>query len=293
MSKNRYDVELSESDMQVFDNINTTEALQPQETTTSHDVVTDVATEQQTGETSQEATESQEVDANSVMIDGESYDLDTIKTLMDDSSNKENWQKSNTEKAQELAKWNKFAEKLESDDEFREHIKDYFFDDKSQIEKLGLDGKFPGETLNEEEVIETKSDLETRLQYLEDAEGERVVEQNLTQLDMQLKGLEDKFPDYLEGEKLNDFLDFVLESGETYLEGSVPNLNKAFRNWSYDAMQSELNHYKKLDDNRNRNHGRVVNPSTKSVQETKTPQKYKSFKEISLDNPEVAKYFNE
>ena len=84
-----------------------------------------------------ESLEDDEIDA--IEIDGEQYTLDDIQGFMDDSKNKSEWNKTNTQKAQELAKYNKLVKKLE-DTEFKEHIKDFFFDNKEEYDKLDLDG---------------------------------------------------------------------------------------------------------------------------------------------------------
>ena len=63
--------------------------------------------------------------------------------------------------------------------------------------------------------------------------------------------------------------------------------------WSYDQMQDELNHYKKLGKNSSRNTGKVVNTSQAGVKEVKSPQKLTSYDDATMDNPEIAKYFEE
>ena len=290
MSSKTYNIDLPEEVMESLNNINDEEATMPQE------VVSNETTEQQPEETSQEATENLEVEANDVntfTIDGESYDLDTIKMWQEDSTNKENWQKSNTEKAQELAKWNKFAEKLESDADFKEHIKDYFFDNQDQIAKLGLDGKMPIiESEESNEPVQVNSELEERLQYLESMEDERLMNHMVDQLDVALTTLENNNKSLLGGDKTDKFLEFVSENAESFTEGEMTNLDKAFKVWSFDAMQEELNHLKKLNDNRTRNDGKIIADSKKGVQETQTPKKYKSFRDITMDDPNVSKYFD-
>ena len=57
-------------------------------------------------------------------------DLSDIMEWQKDSQNKNDWNKSNTEKAQEIARLGKLANKLKEDDSFRDHLKDYFDDDK-------------------------------------------------------------------------------------------------------------------------------------------------------------------
>ena len=287
MNKSYSDIELTDTEMEIFDNINSDDVLNSEATMPQTPAIE--AEEQQTEETSIEATENLEVDANSVMIDGESYDLDTINKWREDSTNKDNWQKSNTEKSQQLAKWNKFAEKLNSDETFKEHVKDYFFDDTDQIAKLGLDGEIEIDRVEEE--LQPQTELEDRLQNLESIESERVIDNRVEQLDNSLTTLESQYPEFLGESKTDAFLEYAETNAEMFVENGIPNLQKAFQMWSFDAMQEQITHLKKLDDNRLRNKGRVVNNSEMAVQETKTPKSYKSYSEVNMDDPEIAKFF--
>ena len=110
----------------------------------------------------------------------------------EDSANKDNWQKSNTEKAQTLSKVNKFAEKFNKDDEFKEHIKDYFYQDPSEFDKLGLSDKM--EILEDPEV-NTPSAIEQRLEVLESIESDRIQESRENYLEDTLDKLENANPD--------------------------------------------------------------------------------------------------
>ena len=72
----------------------------------------------------------------------------------------------------------------------------------------------------------------------------------------------------------------------------MPNLERAFREWSYDSMQEKLNHYKKLDNNNNRNTA-IINTSEGGAKEVKADNKVKSWSDVTMDNPEIAKFFND
>jgi len=264
----------------------------PDETTASEASVNESTETQptETEETSNEVTET-ESDSQGIEIDGESYDVDTIKEWMSDSQNKSEWSKTNTQKAQDLAKWTKLVEKIDEDDEFREHMKDYFFDDDSMADKLGLNDKFP--ELGVDAPDEELSPMEQRIEALEGVESERVMETRVDTLNSQLTALEDANPLILNEEGVKDFLTFTEEHAERFTVDGMPSLERAFKEWSYDAINDQLTHFKKLAGNKSRNEGKIVGTSELGAKETKSPKKYTSFKEMSMDDPDIAKYFNE
>ena len=57
-------------------------------------------------------------------------------------------------------------------------------------------------------------------------------------------------------------------------------------------MQGELDHHRKLDGNKQRNQGKVVHNSRIGATEVSTPKTYKSVKDIDIEDPDIAKYFN-
>ena len=267
------------------------------------DISTDVeTTESQEQETTIEEPADEAVKESNVVvdefkgveIDGKAYDVDTIKSWMDDANNKSEWQKSNTEKAQQLSKWNKFVEKINEDETFRDHIKDFFFDDPDSVSKLGLDGKIELDLKSDDQVAETPSELEARLAKLEEYEQSRIMENRVNILDSELTNLEEKFPEYLGEEgQMQTFLNFAEANGERFIVNGLPSMEMAFKEWSYDQMQDELNHYKKLGKNSSRNKGKVINTSQAGVKEVKQPKKITSYNEATMDDPEIAKYFEE
>jgi hypothetical protein len=224
-------------------------------------------------------------------LEGERFSRDDVISWMQDSANKEAWQKSNTEKAQNLSQWNKLADRINNDDAFRTHIKDFFFENEGEAASLGLDGSldFP-EAPAQPEI---PSELEERLNNLEGYEVDRVMEQRVDNLDGTLSNLEQQYPDILgDQDKVWEFLDFADRNAELYVENGMPNLERAFREWSYDSMQERLNHYKKLDNNNNRNTA-IINTSEGGAKEVKADNKVKSWNDVTMDNPEIAKFFND
>ena len=245
--------------------------------------------------TTEEASTQEETEAEVVEdgfeIDGERFDREAIMAWREDSTNKESWQKSNTEKAQNLSKWGKLGQKINEDENFRDHLKDFFFDDPEAVKALGLDGDIDIPTQEvEEKSPEISPELNERLKVLEDIEGERVMEARVDKLDTQLTKLEEKFPEYLEGEKVAEFLEFADKNANKFVENGLPDLDRAFREWSYAEMQSELTHYKKLGKNTARNEGKVIGTAQVGAKEVKTPKKY-NWDNMTMDDPEIAKYF--
>jgi len=280
---NKYnEIEISPEEISELDNAGLpAEPVEAVETTMSEEPET--ATE----EPSPEVNETEVVD-DRFEIDGERYEVDTIKEWMKDSQNKSEWSKSNTEKAQKLSQWNKLSEKINGDDEFREHIKDFFFDDPEAFKSLGLDGELP---VAEKTVEETPSEFESRLEALESVESERVMESRVEALDSQMTQLEESNPTLLGEGKSAEFLDFAEENAERFVQNGIPNLDLAFKEWSYDAIQDQLTHFKQLANNKSRNAGKIINNSEVGAKESKAPKKYTSYKEISGSDPEIAKYF--
>lgn len=298
MNKSYNDVEITESDIS---SLQESEATTPQPESTDSTTVESAneveGTEHQQTEATPESTEATNPEVeDSYVIDGETFDGDTIREWMFDSQNKNDWSKSNTEKAQELSKWRKLADEISSNADFKEHISDFFFDKPDMAEALGLKGEVNPQVLGGEEVQpEPQTDpdsIQSRLEQLENFESDRIVEQRVDNLDRQLNSLEQKFPDYLGDTKSDGFLDFAEANAERFTVNGMPNLELAFREWSYDAMAEENAHLKKLDNNRLRNKGKIIDSSKKGAKETKTPKKYTSYKDVQLSPDELAKYFN-
>ena len=219
-----------------------------------------------------------------VEIDGEVYDGADIMRWQEDSANKENWQASNTQKAQEIAKWSKFNDKLSSDDEFRDYVKDFFYDDNASLEKLGLDKdlqplEYESEDQPYEESYDRIDEVEGRLNEME---FERHVDDLEVELDSIIEDNPDLFSDVDDDVK---FLEFAQESG-------MSDLTQAFKVWGYDKMQGEVDHHRKLDGNKQRNQGKVVHNSKIGATEESSPKQYKEMKDININDPDVAKYFN-
>jgi len=287
MSNSNYNnIELTEAEVQALENPG--KELEITESPSDDKASEQEATTGETSEKPEEVTEA--VDVDNFEIDGKDYSRDQILQWRDDSDNKESWQKSNTEKAQVLSKWNKLAERIQEDESFRNHLKDFYYDDPEAVKALGLDGNME---IPQDEIVETPSEIENRLDVLEDIEGERVMEHRVDQLDGVLTKLENANPDYLGNQdKVSEFLEFADSNSQRFLENGMPNLESAFKEWSYDQMQEQLAHYKKLDENGKRNTG-IINTSELGAKEIKSDKKVTNWKDISMNNPDIAKYFDD
>ena len=285
------DVELTDSDKEsIYENPGIKEDQSPREAGVDGEDTFESQThdteETEAPEAESEVSESDEFNLEDyeVEIDGEVYDGADIMRWQEDSANKENWQASNTQKAQEIAKWSKFNDKLSSDDEFRDYVKDFFYDDNASLEKLGLDKdlqplEYESEDQPYEESYDRIDEVEGRLNEME---FERHVDDLEVELDSIIEDNPDLFSDVDDDVK---FLEFAQESG-------MSDLTQAFKVWGYDKMQGEVDHHRKLDGNKQRNQGKVVHNSKIGATEESSPKQYKEMKDISINDPDVAKYFN-
>ena len=231
-----------------------------------------------------------------IEVDGKSYSVDDVVQWKKDADNKSEWSKSNTEKAQKIAGVGKFLKKFNEDTEFQEHLKGYFKDEK-EFDSFGLKGNDVVEPKTEEKVVEQvdSNPLEERLNRLEKAENDRVVNQRTEKLEEELSSLEKQYPNILgTPEKVMDFLEFSEKNSARYRDANgIIKLSDVFREYSFDAMQEELSHYKKLDNNKQKNDGSVVNRSEIGAKETVTPKKFNSWNDIDPHDKDFKQYFDE
>ena len=164
MNKGYSEVEISEEEVQALENPET-ESTVSQPAIVADEKVDNISTEESNeveapivkGEVETEAEIEDTFDG--LDIDGNQFTREQILAWREDSDNKESWNKSNTEKAQNLSKWNKLSEKINKDDSFRDHVKDYFFDDPEAIKSLGLneDINIPNAEAKEEVKVDSIS----------------------------------------------------------------------------------------------------------------------------------------
>ena len=292
-SKEAYNnVEISAEEMSALDGEKTTVSESPKEETQENSVNEQL---EAVGEAvDSRATNPEGSNGNLVYeleMNGQTYTLDDIASWKKDADNKSEWSKSNTEKAQQIAGVGKFLNKFKEDSALQEHMKMYFDDDK-EFNSFGLLNADVPEV--ESEQVEANP-LEERLDKLEQTQQNRIVDERAENLDVELSELEKQYPNILGSEQqVLDFLDFSERNSARYRngEGNV-SLADMFKEYSFDYLQQELSHYKKLGENKDRNSGKVINRSEIGATETVTPKKYNSWDDIKASDPEINKYFDE
>ena len=286
------DVEITEDDKQsLFENPGIKEDQNPTEAPVEvKDDIESQAHETESPEGASEVSESDEFNLEDyeVEIDGEVFDGADILSWQEDSFNKENWQAKNTQEAQKIAQWSKLSNKLSEDSEFRDYMKDYFYDNEDELNKLGLSNEFkpldatesaPEEAMPEDGNADKYTEVSSRLDEME-------FERHVDELEDELDDIVDNNQTFFQEEGSDiAFLEFAEESG-------MVDLNQAFKVWAYDSMQGELDHHRKLDGNKQRNQGKVVHNSRIGATEESTPKQYKEMKDIDMSDPDIAKYFN-
>ncbi len=223
-----------------------------------------------------------EQEADGFEIDGKTYSEEDILAWMKDSKNKSEWTKSNTHKAQSLARWNKFSKMYGDDQPFKEYILDYFYDDPDTLKKLGFADLDNLDTQGEatEESVDTEVN-DPRINSIDERVRTIEVENNMKVLERELDTIVDKNPDFFEDGNSMDFLKFVDEN-------DILDLDAGFKLWSYDKLSDKLAHQKKIEENAKRSTSKVIASET-GAKETKTPFVPKDYKDITVES--VAKYF--
>ena len=219
-------------------------------------------------------------------IDGQEFSIDDVLEWKSDSDNKSNWSQKNTQRAQELARWNALNDRMNEDKDFKSHIKDYFFNDEDAYRKLGLDESYESleenEDLNPEdyEIKESEtSDLEARVQELE-------FERQVNSMEVEFDNLVRANSDIFENE--DDEIQFL----EYVEENEIPDLNLAFNLYTRDYYKAEADRARQLNENAGRNYGKVVMNSSVGARDVRTPSKPANYKEITMDDPDIAQYFD-
>ena len=226
-----------------------------------------------------------------IEIDGEEYDLETVSNWKKQSDNKDAWQKSNTLKSQNLARLGKLSEELTNNEDLRDHIKDFYLNDNESLTKLGLDSLQPLEgvepTKNVEKTIPMKESKNQDVEILKKEVRELAVERRVKSLESQLNQLEAEYPQLL-GEEDGKTLEFLKYADDNKFN----DLEKAFKNWSYPKMEQALKDSQSYEKNKSRNRGKVVNTSNVgSKGDVKPAKKLESWKDVSVNDPSIAKYF--
>lgn len=218
-------------------------------------------------------------------LDGETYSFKDVLEWKKDADNKADWSKSNTQKAQNLASLGRLFEQIQGDPKLKEYIKDYYHDNPNGLKDSGLDevrwDDIP-EDLNPEDYLIQDDPQNVLMQRVEQLE----VDKNVSILEQQLETLESKYPQLLGAEKTDEFLRFVDEA-------KIGDLDVGFRLWATDALLQGTTQDRKLDENRSRNEGKVISTQVKGASNVVNDvRQTNDWRKVSLDDPEISKYFN-
>ena len=222
-----------------------------------------------------------------LQVGEETFTSEDIQRWMDDSQNKEDWQASNTQKAQELSRWNKLIDKVNTDEGFRKYMGDYFYDNPDELAKLNLDGKSAALCIEEVEQDQAQPELgDPRIDELSekvmDLESDKIVEV----LEDDMQELVAGNPDWFETEEDEvNFLSFCAEN-------NIGDLTAGFMLYTWDDLLEHNQHLQKLQDNRERNNGAVVTTRSAGGPEQNAPRSYSDYKDMSMDDPDISKYFD-
>jgi hypothetical protein len=211
--------------------------------------------------------------------------MEDIMNWKKDADNKSEWNKSNTQKAQNLSRLGKVFEAIKGDTKLRDYVKDYYYDNDKGYKDSGFgDVEWDNFDLNSEtETPQTELPNEV-LDRLDALESDKEVQI----LESRLEVMEQNYPDLLGGAKTDQFLQFVDEQG-------IGDLEVGFRLWATDTLLEERNQNRALDENRQRNSGKVIGTheqGASKVVSNERPTGQKAYNSMNLDDPEISKYFD-
>tara|TARA_R100000808_G_C2153729_1_gene164255 strand:+ start:2701 stop:3600 length:900 start_codon:yes stop_codon:yes gene_type:complete len=233
------------------------------------------------------------LDEYDIEVDGETYSAEQIQQWMNDSNNKEAWQKSNTQKAQELSQWNNLIDKINGDEKFRDYMGDFFYDNPEELAKLNLNGEAEGIGINDpmssndgmQEPTENQpsdprlDELDEKVAELQSAEVVKELENDMDTLVQDNKEIFETEQDEL------NFLEFCVEN-------QVSDLTTGFMLYTWDSLMEQKNHLEKLQGNKEKNQGVIVGTREAGGPEQNAPKAYSNYKDMSIDDPDISKYFN-
>ena len=227
-------------------------------------------------------------------IDNETFGLDSVLEWKKDSENKIDWSKSNTQKAQTIAKGGRLLTLLDNDEEFRSHVKDYFYGDDKEFTKFGLDSKYgvdmnaPQESEPTEETYEESNpamdEMYDRIDALEDEKLGRSIGDRYDDL-------RTNNPDFFREEQDGvGFLQFCNSDG-VYTDGDI-DMEASFKLWSYEKVMTADDQRRQLYENKLRNGESTISNSEIGAKEVRSGETPKNYKDINMDDPDISRYFN-
>lgn len=229
-------------------------------------------------------------------IGDETFGLDSVIEWKKDADNKSEWNKSNTQKAQAIARGGKLLNLIDNDESFKDYIKDYFDGSERDINKYGLDSEFgidfdakeePETTEEVEDFGEQDPQYDSLVDRINALEGEKLERSISDRYD----SIREENPNFFKSEEDNmDFLNYCYEKG-VYGGGDI-DMEASFKLWSYDKVMTEENRREQLYQNKMRNEGSTIGNSEIGAREVRSGDTPKNYNEISMENPEVSRYFN-
>ena len=186
------------------------------------------------------------VEIESLELDGNEYDIDTISEALEAYNNKNEWQKSNTEKAQQISADRKAFEK-------QSKVWRDLRNDENAIEALRevLDADHPIFNPDKAEELQTQDTAEPdRVQELEDKlnelQRERQDELEVMEADRQvtqdLSELRQKHPDLEDQNLMDEVITTAIEKGFTGIDGLEDAFVLAYHSSAEDsAFKTEVN----------------------------------------------------
>ena len=232
-----------------------------------------------------------------LQIGDDSYSLDTVLEWQKDSQNKDDWNKSNTQKAQAIAKGSRLLELLDNSAEFKDHVKEYFYEDEGDLKKYGLNGEYNidyTEPELENDHIEVSDDVweeDERIDGLMDR-IENLEDEKLTHsIGDRFDNIKQTNPDFFQAD--NDGLDFLqfCNDGGVITNGDI-DMDASFKLWSYDKVMSKNSQSEQLTTNRMRNQESRIGNSEMGAKEVRSGDSPKNYNDINMDSPEILRYFN-
>jgi len=237
-----------------------------------------------------------------IQIGEDVFDLDNVLEWKKDFDNKKDWNKSNTQKAQSIARGGRILELLDNDDNFRDHMKEYFYGDDKEVKKYGLDKEFgidfekvPEPQPQQQQQQQQRDPRERRVDPLIGQMYDRVVALEDEKLGRSIGDRYDDIktdnPDFFKADGDGvDFLNYCNDSG--VIVNNDIDMEASFKLWSYDKVMTAENRKEQLYNNKLRNEGSTIGNSEIGAKEVRSGDSPKNYKEISMDNPEVSRYFN-
>ena len=198
----------------------TTESVEPAET-------------EEPNEPQQELSDSEEETSYYETDDGKQFTVEDIESWRKDADNRQEWSKSNTEKAQEVADQRRaveplvqLVEQLNKSEEFKDTLKEAIEDEL---------GEEAGQLFEQSLKMENKdlpnpfeSELTEAREKVEMMEAEKVLDQSMSNLQTQYS---------LKSEQVQEVLDYAINAHEKY--GILLTLEEAYKVMSFDKPKVE------------------------------------------------------